>query len=90
MAALSKRCSTAGPSGVDAAAATDAFDDDPELAAALAASMADSQAGAGPSSEAREQEAADLAAARLAALDPGPEPPAGAGEPLPLTTLSSP
>lgn len=52
-------------------------DEDPELAAALAASLQDTHGGG---SRNREQEDADAAATRLAMLDPGPEPPVGPGE----------
>ena len=53
----------------------DVEEEDPELAAALAASLADSQTSAGPSAASEE----DLHAAQLATLDPGSEPSSGPG-----------
>ena len=60
-------------------APADDLNEDPELAAALAASLAESLSTTQSCPQPQINEA-DLAAARLAALDPGPEPEKGPGE----------
>jgi len=61
--------------GRNAGLVHDFDDEDPDLAAALAASMADTSGQASTSTA--QQEEADMAAARLATLDPGQEPAVG-------------
>jgi len=64
--------------GRNAGLVHDFDDEDPDLAAALAASMADTSGQASTSTA--QQEEADMAAARLATLDPGQEPAVGPSE----------
>ena len=55
-------------------------DNDPELTAALAASLEECPSnGLKRSRQSEGEEATDFAVAKLAAIDPGPEPPTGPG-----------